>query len=63
MALLEEWARAKRLHRIFGEVRHKNYRAIALYLKCGFEIEGIARDAACIDGEWHHEYHISKILN
>lgn len=63
MEQLEQWAREKSLHRITGQVRHKNTRAMALYLKCGFEIEGLSREVAFIDGQWHHEYHLGKILD
>lgn len=63
MSLMEQWAREKGMHRINGEVRHRNTKAIALYLNCGFEIEGISREIAFINNEWHHQYHIGKILN
>ena len=62
MKLMEDWARARGVHRISSWVRHKNIHGIALYLKCGFEIEGLAREVALINGEWHHQYHIGKIL-
>lgn len=63
MAMLEQWARGKGVHRIYGEVRHTNIRAISLYIKCGFVIEGLARETAFINGKWHHSYHIGKILD
>ena len=63
MKKMEEWARTKKMHRICAQVRAKNTAAIALYLKCGYEIEGMARDAAYIDGQWHHQYYIAKILD
>lgn len=62
MRLMEEWARAQNAHRIEGTVRHTNAKALALYLRCGFEIDGLFKETAFINGEWHHEYHISKIL-
>lgn len=62
MTLMEQWARAKGAHRISDHVRQKNIRALRLYLKCGFEIEGLARENAFINGEWHNTYHIGKIL-
>jgi len=63
MQKMEEWARANRMHRMGAQVRTKNVAAMALYLKYGFEVEGVARDAAYINGEWHHQYYISKILD
>lgn len=62
MVELENWAREKMLHRIFGTVRNKNTKAISLYLKCGFEIEGLSKETAFINGQWYDEYHIAKIL-
>lgn len=63
MSALENWARENKMHRIEGTVRAKNRRAISLYLKCGFELEGLRRENACIDGEWQSEYYIGKILD
>jgi len=60
---MEQWAKQKHIHRIGAQVRTKNIPAINLYLKLGYEIEGIARDAAYINGEWHSQYYISKILD
>lgn len=62
MSEIEAWARQKGMHRIEGTVRTQNKRAIALYLKQGFEIDGLFHEIALIDGKWHDEYHISKIL-
>lgn len=63
MGIMEKWARDKGLNRIEGTVRSRNKKGIALYLKSGFEIEGLSRDKALINGEWHDEYIIGKILN
>lgn len=62
MALLEQEARKMNMHRIHGSVRAANRRAIGLYLKCGFEIDGCSKETAFINGQWHDEYYISKIL-
>jgi len=62
MQKMENWARVNNMHRIGAQVRAKNISAIALYLKCGFEIEGMAREVAYIDSEWHNQYYIGKIL-
>jgi len=63
MQKMESWARTNRMHRMGAQVRTKNIAAMALYLKYGFEVEGVARDTAYINGEWHHQYYISKILD
>ena len=63
MASLENWARENKMHRIEGTVRAKNRRAISLYLKWGFELEGLRRENACINGEWESEYYIGKLLD
>lgn len=62
MDRLEAAARQKNMHRIEGEVRALNRRAISLYLKSGFEIDGLFKEDAFIDGAWQDTYHISKIL-
>ncbi len=59
---MEEWARDKKMHSIMGGVRAGNVRAIGLYLKCGFQIDGLFRQTAFINGQWHDMYHITKIL-
>ena len=63
MKKIETWARLQKMHRIGAQVRTKNIAAMALYLKCGYEVEGRARDVAYINGEWHNQYYISKILD
>ncbi len=62
MDRLEAAARQKNMHRIEGAVRALNRRAISLYLKSGFEIDGLFKEDAFIDGAWQDTYHISKIL-
>ena len=59
---LEKWAIKRKVHRIFATVRHNNKRALGLYLKMGYQIEGTARETAFFDNEWQHEYHIAKII-
>ena len=51
------------MHKIEGEVRALNQAGIALYLKHGFIIEGAKRDTAFINGAWHTNYIIGKILD
>lgn len=43
------------LHRIFLRVYDFNPRAIRCYEKCGLQREGLHRDAAFINGQYHHE--------
>ena len=40
------------LHRIYLHVFATNQRAVKAYAKCGFQQEGILREAAFIDGQW-----------
>jgi len=49
-ALHETWA--SHFTRVELSVHADNARALALYAKVGFAREGIARDAACIDGRY-----------
>ncbi len=48
------------LTKIEAGVRTDNPRALDLYLKCGFHIEGLRRHAALIDGAYRDEYYIAK---
>ncbi len=63
MSILEDWAKEKGLHRIEGAVRSTNIKGISLYLKCGYEIEGMQKDNVLINDKWHSEYIIAKILD
>ncbi len=60
---LEKWAVKQKVHRIFATVRHNNKRALGLYLKLGYQIEGTARETAFFDNQWQHEYYLGKILS
>lgn len=60
---LEKWAIKKGVHRIKAAVRHNNKRALGLYLKLGYQIEGMAKETAFFDHQWQHEYYIAKIVN
>ena len=60
---LEKWAIKKKVHRIRATVRHNNKRGLGLYLKFGYQIEGIAKETAFFDNQWQHEYYIAKIIN
>lgn len=60
---LEKWAIKKKVHRISAIVRHNNKRGLGLYLKFGYQIEGMAKETAFFDNQWQHEYYIAKIIN
>ena len=60
---LEKWAIQKKVHRIHAKVRHNNTRGLGLYLKMGYQIEGMARETAFFDNQWQHEYDIAKIVH
>lgn len=57
-----EWAKQKGLHRLELTVIAHNERAIHLYEKLGFEVEGVKRDALYIDGAFVDELYMSKLL-
>ena len=58
----EEWACTQRLQRLELSVMTHNFAALALYRKQGFEIEGTAQYALCIDGKYIDLYYMSKVL-
>lgn len=60
--IIEKWALEHNVHKLQADVRHKNIRSLGNLLKLGYEVVGILHDTAFIDGEWHHEYILEKIL-
>jgi RimJ/RimL family protein N-acetyltransferase len=60
--VMESWARARNLRRLALTVMTHNERAIALYRKMGFEIEGRHTAAIMVDGVLVDEYTMAKIL-
>jgi ribosomal protein S18 acetylase RimI-like enzyme len=58
----EAWARAQRLHRLELSVMTHNFPALALYQQRGFQIEGTAPYALCIDGNYIDLHYMSKVL-
>jgi RimJ/RimL family protein N-acetyltransferase len=62
MAGLERWAIAAGCHRLQLRVTTENAAAIALYRKCGFTVEGIARAGACVDGRYYDDLEMAKLL-
>lgn len=61
-AALESWAQAQKLHRLELTVMVHNERAIALYKKMGFSIEGIKQHSLFIDGAYVDEYYMAKLF-
>lgn len=57
-----QWAKEKQLHRLELTVIERNKRAIHLYEKMGFHIEGIRRDALWIDNVFVNELYMSRLL-
>ena len=59
---LIEWCKGSPLHRLELTVMTNNERAIALYKKYGFSVEGRIRDSLIIDNVFVDEYMMSLIL-
>lgn len=59
---MENWAKGTGLIRLELTVMTHNTKALALYAKCGFEIEGTKRKSLRIGEAWVDEYYMSKIL-
>jgi len=59
---VEKWAREQGLHRLELTVMTHNERAIHLYKKMGFEIEGTKRGSICVGGTYIDEYYMAKLL-
>jgi RimJ/RimL family protein N-acetyltransferase len=64
MTFALELARRKGLHRVFLEVVKDNTRAVHLYMKMGFVVEGILKDAYFgVDGRYHDMLLMAKIFD
>jgi RimJ/RimL family protein N-acetyltransferase len=59
---VEKWADKHRISRLELTAVTQNTAGIALYQKSGFEIEGTKRNSLIINGEFHDEYYMSKLL-
>lgn len=59
---LEGWARDHGVHRLELTVMTHKQRALALYQKMGFEIEGTRWHALKVDGRFVNEYYMGKLL-
>jgi RimJ/RimL family protein N-acetyltransferase len=60
---LESWAVDHKIHRLELTVMCHNERAIHLYQKMGYKIEGVKQDSLWIDGRYVDEYYMAKILD
>ncbi|MCA0969732.1 GNAT family N-acetyltransferase [Halobacillus litoralis] len=58
-----EWARDSSIVRMELTVMVHNERAIQLYKKYGFEVEGVKRKSLKVSGDWVDEYVMSLILS
>jgi RimJ/RimL family protein N-acetyltransferase len=61
-AAVEDWARESGSQRLHLTVETDNARALALYHKMGFSIEGHIRNALQIKGHWYDDYVMAKSL-
>ena len=56
-----EWSSTAGLRRLELTVHTTHLRAIDVYLRCGFQVEGIRRSSLCVDGRFVDEYLMSMI--
>lgn len=63
MEAVEAQARQAGLHRLEMTVMTHNTRAVALYRKLGFEIEGVRKDSLRVDGRYVDEYSMARLLD
>jgi RimJ/RimL family protein N-acetyltransferase len=59
---VEEWAKNHGISRLELTAVTINTAGISLYRKRGFEIEGTKRNSLIINGVFHNEYYMSKLL-
>ncbi|WP_306009214.1 GNAT family N-acetyltransferase [Bacillus sp. MMSF_3328] len=59
---LDSWAKEASLYRLELSVVSENENALALYKKAGFEVEGVKKNSLLIDGNYHDEYIMAKLL-
>jgi RimJ/RimL family protein N-acetyltransferase len=59
---LEHWARERGFHRLELTVMTHNERAIRLYKKMGFEVEGVKKHSLFVNGEYVDEYYMAKLI-
>lgn len=59
---VEKWARTRDIHRLELTVMVHNERAVNLYQKMGFEIEGVKKHSLRVNDEYVDEYEMAKLL-
>lgn len=59
---LERWAKLNSIYRLELTVMSHNERAVNLYRKMGFEIEGVKKDSLLVNEEFVDEYYMAKLL-
>ncbi len=59
---MEAWALTKNLEKLELTVMCHNERAVALYQRRGFEIEGTKRNSVKVDGKLLNEYYMGKCI-
>lgn len=59
---MEKWAVSTKITRLELTVMCPNERAVKLYKKMGFEIEGIKKNSVVVDGQYIDEYYMGKLL-
>ncbi len=60
---MENWAKETGIVRLELTVMVHNERALALYSKNGFEIEGTKKKSLQVNGEWVDEYYMCRIFS
>lgn len=60
---LETWSEEQNIHRLQLTVSKANLRAIKLYCKYGYRLEGIQKDAIRLRTGYHDQYLMAKLLN
>jgi RimJ/RimL family protein N-acetyltransferase len=55
------WSSSVELHRLELTVHTTNLRALNLYLRQGFQVEGVRRHSLRVDGQYVDEYLMSRI--
>lgn len=62
LSKLEHWAKGIGIRRLELTVMSHNERAVGLYKKIGFEVEGLRKDSLYVDGRYVDEYSVAKLL-
>ena len=57
-----DWAKTAGLRRVELTVHTTNLRALSVYLRCGFQVEGLRRCSLLVSGEYVNEYLMSHLI-